>query len=156
MCTRYNKLQKFSLIAIEIRASSDCCLYKLLGDLCTFAYNISPADVAVDQSLTMSYTEIISLLRKGHEAYVKRLAVAPSSEACYDLGCCTYLQAITMLYSRGQSSGVTPTKALVDDSISSLLSQASGYFANGIKKDPLSSDCWNGLALCVSEQEVCH
>lgn len=130
-------------------------MYKLLGDLCTFAYHISPSDIISEKSIGLSFTEVISLMRKGFEAYLKRLDVSQSSEAYYDLGCSLYLQATLCLYSRGQGSGLIATSALFDKSVKSLLTQASEYFGSGIKKDPQnSSDCWNGLALCVSDQEV--
>jgi hypothetical protein len=102
----------------------------------------------------MSYSSIISLMKKGHEAYKRRLEFDASTSALYDLGSSLYLQAVQHLHSRGQGSGVLPTNSLYDSLVKDLLADATVLFGAGIKKDPLNSDCWSGLGLCAPDEEV--
>jgi hypothetical protein len=135
-------------------------VWKVLGDLCSFARNIGPADVAqfiapkdsdknvpkdyecvtlsglgTGDSLS-SYLPLFQLLEKGENAYRKILKIAEDSgsvdSTClFDVGCSLYFRAVVIQQSLGQGSGVFPPSDSSSGSSQDLLNQAKEFFVRG-------------------------
>ena len=135
-------------------------VWKVLGDLCSFARNIGPADVALFiapnkseknvpkdyEYLTLSglgtgdslssYVPLFQVLEKGENAYRKILKIAEDSgsvdSTClFDVGCALYFRAVVTQQSLGQGSGVFPPSDNSPGSSQDLLNQAKEYFVRG-------------------------
>jgi hypothetical protein len=135
-------------------------VWKVLGDLCSFARNIGPADVALFiepnkseknvpkdyEYLTLSglgtgdslssYVPLFQVLEKGENAYRKILKIAEDSgsvdSTClFDVGCALYFRAVVIQQSLGQGSGVFPPSDNSPGSSQDLLNQAKEFFVRG-------------------------
>ena len=137
------------------------CIYKLLGDLFTFYRFLGPKfkysnDCNNTNDNKDQYEIILEQLRKGEEAYRKvvelsvDLDVKERVAANYDLGCCLYYHAKTILFSLGQGSGMIPTVCLYDHvEVSRKSEEALKIFVASIRIQPLHSPSWNGLSVCL-------
>ena len=137
-------------------------VWKVLGDLCSFARNIGPADVALFiepnkseknvpkdyEYLTLSglgtgdslssYVPLFQVLEKGENAYRKILKIAEDSgsvdSTClFDVGCALYFRAVVIQQSLGQGSGIFPPSDNSPGSSQDLLNQAREFFVRGDK-----------------------
>jgi hypothetical protein len=146
--------------SLERNGESLRSVWKVLGDLCSFARNIGPADVAQfiapkgsdknvpkdSEYVTLSglgtgdslssYLPLFQVLEKGENAYRKILKIAEDSgsvdSTClFDVGCALYFRAVVIQQSLGQGSGVFPPSDSSPGSSQDLLNQAKEFFVRG-------------------------
>ena len=140
------------------------CLWKLLGDLCTFSHFLGPSEFSTDDwdvdALVMpEYRGVTALLRRGEVAYRSLLELCldeqSRAEAWYDIGCNLYHQAHVWALSRGQGSGMLSSASLLLSEVPrKLMTSAAEAFASGLRAQPLHTACWNGLSLCAVDNRA--
>ena len=114
--------------------------------------HLSPHDVHSEE--VSSYDSILEIVRKSQMGYENALSLSPSAEGFYDLGSSFYSEAVILLLSRGQGSGILPSKYFIDGTVKDNLTKAGECFGKGVKLDPLHSGCWNGMGLCSLDEKI--
>ena len=94
------------------------------------------------------------MVKKAQKAYENVLASTSFADGMYDLGRSVYFEAMILLMSRGHGAGIMPTRFFLDVKVKGILGKAAKFFGDGIKLDPFHSGCWNGLGLCLLDDQA--
>lgn len=156
-------------------------IWKLLGDLSSFASNVS-TDLAFIKTndvnsfsifkspmhisglgsgdLLADCTDVlVSFLKRGEIAYRKVIEIQEKkgnvdSESWYDLGMIIYQQVNIMLTLKGQGSILLSKLDVADSSIAAKVNEAKTCFIKGIRINPACSSCFNGLGVTIIDDDV--